>query len=229
MSQFLFTRPGLVALSTAVISSMGVLIGTPANGATFKGMIYETYFPHLEGFEIEYTLADGIFDTILASAPNTFFIDGDYLGPAPSLPMSLATVVPEVVTDLKTNFKVGIEGDRTQPVLQLSLFGITEEGLFLQLLDVNQPPIYQNIFKSTIQAPEGLPLSACKTQACDASADFGGKGGFYGSRMIVTPVPEPESVPEPSAAVALSVVGVLFLKRPRKAVTIPAVVTADSK
>jgi hypothetical protein len=232
MSQRLFTRPGLVALSTAVISSMGVLIGTPANGGTFKGIIYKTDFPAFENSEIEYTLADGIFESIISSPPNTFFIDGDYtFGPEPTLPMRLATLVPEVVTKFKwTTDETYTVGDPVTVVdIQLSIFGITDEGLFLQVLDVSQPPIYQNIFMSTIQAPEGLPLSACKTQACDASADFGGKGGFYGSRMIVTPVTEPESVPEPSAAVALSVVGVLFLKRPRKAVSIPAVVTADSE
>ncbi|MCT7963191.1 PEP-CTERM sorting domain-containing protein [Laspinema sp. D1] len=225
MSQFLFARPGLVALCGALISSMGMVIATPANGATFKGIIYETWFPILEGFKLEYTLADGILDTVLASEPNTFFIDGEYLGPAPSPAMSLATVVPEVVTDFKTDFEVGIERSTSLPVLQFSLFGITEEGLFLQLLDVNQPPIYQSIFMSTIQAPEGLPLSACKTQACDASVDFGGKGGLYGSRMIVTPVPE--TIPEPSAAVALGFVGALFLKRRRKSVRIPAVATAN--
>lgn len=222
MSQFLFTRPGLVALCAAVISSTGMLIGTPANGATFKGTIYETYFPGLEGFEIEYTLADGIFDSLLASAPNTFFMDGDYtFGPEPTVPMSLATVVPEVVTDFKWTM-----GGSLEPLdIQLSLFGITEAGFFLQLLDVSQPPIYQNIFMSTIQAPEGLPLSACKTQACDASADFGGKGGLYGSRMIVTPVSQ--TIPEPSAAVALGFVGALLLKRRRKTLSAPVIVTVN--
>ncbi len=224
MTQFFFTRPGVVALSAAVISSMGVLIGTPANAATFKGTIYETWFPALEGLQIEYTLADGILDTILASAPNTFFIDGDYtFGPPPTLPMSLATLVPKVVTDFKWTL-----GGSLEPVdIPLSLFGITEDGLFLQLLDVSQPPIYQNIFMSTIKAPEGLLLSACKTQACDASADFGGKGGFYGSRMIITPVPE--SVPEPSAAVALGLVSVFLLKRHRKTLSTQPVATPDQQ
>ncbi|MCT7958685.1 PEP-CTERM sorting domain-containing protein [Laspinema palackyanum] len=228
MIQFFFSRPGLVALSGAVITLTSGLIATPANAATFKGQIYKTWFPILEGFQLEYTLADGILDTVLASEPNTFFMDGEYLGPAPSVPMSLATVVPEVVTDFKTDFEVGIERDMSLPVRQFSIFGITEEGLFLQLLDVNQPPIYQNIFMSTIQAPEGLPLSACKTQACDASADFGGKGGLYDSRMTHIPVPEtPQPVPEPSAAIALGFVGALLLKRRRKSVPIPAVATAN--
>ncbi len=231
MTQFGFTRPGLVALSATVVSSMGMLMGTPANAATFKGIIYQTDFPALENSEIEYTLADGIFETIISSPPNTFFIDGDYtFGPEPTVPISLATLVPEVVTKFKwTRNETYTVGDPVTVVdVQLSIFGITEAGLFLQLLDVSQPPIYQNIFMSTIKAPEGLPLSACQTQACDASANFGGKGGLYGSRMTVMPVPEPESVPEPSAAIALGFVGFLFLKRPRKAASIPAVVIADA-
>ncbi len=216
MSRFFFTRPGLVALWAAVISSMGVLIGTPAHGATFKGTIYKTWFPILEGFQLEYTLADGILETVLASEPNTFFMDGEYLGPAPNPAMSLATVVPEVVTDFKMDFEVWTDRDMSVPVRQFSLFGITEDGLFLQLFDGNQPPTYRNIFLSTIQAPEGLPLSACKTQACDASANFGGKGGLHDSRMIHIPVAESQPVPEPSAAVALGFVGALLLKRRRK-------------
>lgn len=226
MTQFFFTSPGLVALSGAVITLTSGLIATPANAATFKGTIYKTWFPILEGFQLEYTLNDEILDTVLASEPNTFFMDGEYLGPAPSLPMSLATVVPEVVTDFKMDFEVWT--DRASvPMRQFSIFGITEEGLFLQLLDVNQPPIYQNIFMSIIQAPEGLPLSACKTQACDASADFGGKGGLYDSRMTHIPVPETsQPVPEPSAAIALGFVGALLLKRRRKTLSLPGVATA---
>ncbi|AFY81912.1 PEP-CTERM sorting domain-containing protein [Oscillatoria acuminata] len=210
MARFFFSSPRLFALSAAVLSSlMGVLSATEAKALTFKGTIYETFFPGLEGFEIEYTLADGIFDTIISSPPNTYFTDGyQNFGPEPSLPK---TLVPQVVTE----FKWSISGTLEPLEVERSIFGITDAGLFLQILDPNEPPIYKNIFMSTIQAPEGLPLSACKTQACDASADFGGKGGLYGSRMTHIPVTKSQSVPEPSAAIALSFVGALLLKRRR--------------
>ena len=210
MTQFFFNPTQLFALSAALLSSIGVLSATEANALTFKGTIYETNFPGLEGFEMEYTLADGIFDTIISSPTNTFFTDRyQSFGPEPSLPK---TLVPEVVTE----FKWSIGGTLEPFEVERSIFGITDAGLFLQILDPNQPPIYKNIFMSTIQAPEGLPLSACKTQACDASADFFGKGGLYGSRMTHIPVTESQSVPEPSAAIALGFVGALVLKRHRK-------------
>lgn len=210
MTRFFFTSPRLFALCATVMSSMGVLSATQANALTFKGTIYESPFPGLEGLEIEYTLADGIFDTIISSPTNTFFTDGyQNFGPEPSLPL---TLVPQVVTD----FKWPLGGTLAPLEVERSIFGITDAGLFLQILDPNEPPIYKNIFMSTIQAPEGLPLSACETQACDASADFGGKGGLYGSRMTHIPVAESQPVPEPSAAVALGFVSALLLKRHRK-------------
>ena len=185
MTRFFFTSPRLLALSAAVLSSMGVLSATQANALTFTGTIYQSPFPHLEGVEIEYTLADGIFEKIISSDPNTFFTDGfQNFGPEPSLPK---TLVSEVVTD----FKWSLGGTLTPLEVERSIFGITDgsmvgipdAGLYLQILDPNEPPLYKNIFMSTIQAPEGLPLSVCQTQACDASADFGGQGGLYGSRM----------------------------------------------
>ena len=220
MTRFFLNSPRLFALSAALLSSIGILSATEANALSFKATIYESPFS-FENREIHYTLADGIFDTIVSSPVNTFFTDGyQNFGPEPVEPL---TLLPEVVTDFQWNF-----GGVFQPVEGRSIFGITDAGLFLQILDPNEPPIYQNIFMSTIQAPEGLPLSACKTQACDASADFGGKGGFYGSRMIQTPVPaDVESVPEPSAAVALGFVGALVLKRQRKTSKAQPVTTTD--
>ncbi|MGL5193135.1 MAG: PEP-CTERM sorting domain-containing protein [Chroococcales cyanobacterium] len=220
MTRFFFNYPRLFALSAAVISSMGVLSATEASALTFQGTIYESPFPGFEGIEIEYTLADGIFDTILSSPPHTFFTDGyQNFGPEPYLPK---TLVPEVVTE----FKWSIGGTLEPFEVERSIFGITDAGLFLQILDPNEPPIYKNIFMSTIQAPEGLPLSACKTQACDASANFGGKGGFYGSRMTHIPV-KPQPVPEPSAAIALGFVSALLLQRRRKALSAQPVDIAD--
>ncbi len=218
MTRFFFNHPRLFALSAAVLSSLGVLSATEANALTFNATIYESPFPFLENSEIQYTLADGIFDTIVSSPINTFFTD-EYpqFGPEPTEPL---TLVPEVVTDFQWSL-----GGPLEPVeFGRSIFGITDAGLFLQILDPDTAPIYQNIFMSTIQAPEGLPLSACKTQACEGSAMIGGKGGYAGSRIIQTPS---QSVPEPSAAVALGLVSALILKRRRKTVSVPGVATAD--
>ena len=223
MTQFFFNPTRLFALSAAVLSSIGVLSATEANALTFKGTIYDSPFSFLENLEIQYTLADGIFDTIISSPINTFFTDGyEYFGPEPIEPVNL---LPEVVTDFQWT-----AGGTLNPLeFGRSIFGITDAGLFLQILDPTEPPMYQSIFMSTIQAPEGLPLSACKTQACDASADFGGQGGFYGSRMTHIPVTESQSVPEPSAAVALGFVGALVLKRHRKTRKAQPVTTAEQQ
>ncbi|MCT7963190.1 PEP-CTERM sorting domain-containing protein [Laspinema sp. D1] len=209
MPHLFLNAPGLLA-STAVISSMGLLSASPANALTFNATIYESPFPFLENREIQYTLADGIFDTIVSSPINTFFTD-EYpqFGPEPT---ETLTLVPEVVTDFQWNL-----GGILEPVeFGRSIFGITDAGLFLQILDPDTAPIYQNIFMSRIQAPEGMALSVCKIQACEGSAEFGGKGGYAGSRMIQTPVDDSQPVPEPSAAVALGFVGALLLKRQRK-------------
>ncbi|MCT7968638.1 PEP-CTERM sorting domain-containing protein [Laspinema sp. D1] len=216
----LLNAPGLWA-STAVISSMGLLSASPANALTFKATIYESPFPFLENREIQYTLADGIFDTIVSSPINTFFTD-EYpeFGPEPTEPL---TLVPEVVTDFQWNL-----GGILEPVeFGRSIFGITDAGLFLQILDPDTAPIYQNIFMSTIQAPEGMALSVCKTQTCEGDAMIGGKGGFAGLQITQTPVNEPEPVPEPSAAVALGFVGALLLKRQRKTGNAQPITTAN--
>jgi hypothetical protein len=220
MTRCFFTSPRLFALSAAVISSMGVLSATEANALTFKGTIYESPFPGLEGLEIEYTLADGIFDTIAASEPDTFLTDGYPL--FYELP-SDTTVVPEVVTD----FRWTLSGTLERVEIEQSIFGITDRGLYLQILDPELPPQYTNVFSTTLEAPEGLPLSACKTQTCEGSARIGGKEGYYGLRLRQTPVNEPESIPEPSAAVALGFVGAFLMKRHRKTVNAQAVQTAD--
>ncbi len=212
MTQLFSTNPRFFPIFVALASSIGVLSATPANSATFKARIYQSPFLFFEEQEIEYTLADGIFDTIVSSPSNTFFTDQDPdLNSDPSLAETLATVVPEVVTDLKWSRGGGLE-----PLeFEKSLFGITDRGLFVQFLNPSQGP-YENILMATLQAPEGLPLSACKTQTCEGEANIGGKGGFAGLQITQTPVTEAEPVPEPSAAVALGFVGALLLKRHRK-------------
>ncbi len=225
MPKLLLNQPQFLTLFAVLFSSMGVLNATPANGLTFKGSLSGPALA-FKNFEIEYTLADGIFDTIVSSPPNTFFIDGEYTA-APGYFESInrATVVPEVVTD----FKWSSGGGSLQPLNgELSLFGIMEDRLYLWILE-NTEPRFTDIFSGYIKAPAGLPLSACKFQACEMSAKYGdGYMGPPGFNMIQTPVMESESVPEPSAAIALGFVGFLFLKRPRKAVSIPAVVIADA-
>ncbi|MCT7968636.1 PEP-CTERM sorting domain-containing protein [Laspinema sp. D1] len=221
MPKLLLNYPRLLTLFVAIFSSMGALSAAPANGLTFKGTIYESPIPYLENSQIQYTLADGIFETIVSSPLNTFFTDGySDFNDNPSLAI---TVVPQVVTEFKW-----LRGGALNPVefeqsFEQSIFGITEDGLSLQILDPSQGQ-YRDIFISTIQAPEGLSLSACKTQDCDASANFW-DAGYYSFRMTQTPVMESESVPEPSAAVALGLVSALFLKRRRKIVNIPAFAT----
>lgn len=221
MTRFFFNRPRLFALSAAVMSAMGVLSATEVNALTFKGTIYQSPFPFLENREIQYTLADGIFDTIVSSPVNTFFTD-EYpeFGPEPTEPL---TLVPEVVTDFQWSL-----GGTLEPVeFGRSILGITDAGLFLQILDPDTAPIYQNIFMSTIQAPEGMDLSVCKTQTCKGEAMIGGKGGFAGLRLTQTPVNEPEPVPEPSVAIALGLVSALLLKRQRKTGNVQPVTTAN--
>ncbi|MCT7963192.1 PEP-CTERM sorting domain-containing protein [Laspinema sp. D1] len=221
MPKLLLNSPRLLTVFVALFSSMGALSAAPANGLTFKGTIYESPVPYLENSQIQYTLADGIFDTIVSSPINTFFTDGSFnFNDDPNLAI---TVVPKVVTEFKW-----IRGGALNPVefeesFEQSVFGITEDGLFLQILDPNLGQ-YRDLFISTIYAPEGLPLSACQTQACDASAKFW-DAGYYSYRLTQTPVMESESVPEPSVAIALGLVSALFLKRRRKIVNIPAVAT----
>ncbi|MBO0350784.1 PEP-CTERM sorting domain-containing protein [Phormidium pseudopriestleyi FRX01] len=223
MPKLFLNASKLFALSTAVISSMGLLSATEVNALTFKGKIYESPFLFLENSEIQYTLADGIFETIISSPINTFFTDAyPEFGPEPTEPL---TLVPEVVTDFQWSL-----GRTLEPVeFGRSIFGITDAGLFLQILDPDTAPIYQNIFMSTIQAPEGMALSVCKIQACEGSAQFGGKGGYAGSWMIQTPVTESQSVPEPSAAVALGFVSALLLKRQRKTLSAQPVAIANQQ
>ena len=224
MTQFFFNSTRLFALSAAVLSSIGVLSATEANALTFKATLSQSPFIFFGPQDIEYTLADGIFDTIVSSPINTFFIDQvPDLNADPSLAMTLATVVPEVVTD----FKWSRDGILEPMAFEQSIFGITDRGLFLQLLNPSQGP-YRNILMATLQAPEGLPLSACKTQVCEGVASLGGKGGYAGLSIVQTPVhEEPESVPEPSAAVALGLVSALVLKRHRKTGKAQPVTTAD--
>jgi hypothetical protein len=225
MPKLLLKTPRLLTLFVAVFSSRGVLNATPAQGLTFKGLAYYSEMPFLSTFEIEYTLADGIFDTIVSSPPNTFFIDGEHkVAPGSTEALTLATVVPEVVTDFKwKSWQGGLE-----PLdVELSIFGITKYGLYLEILDPNIPPPYTMIFSAIIQAPEGLPLSACKSQACELEGSIWGKSGYPPFNMIQTPVMESESVPEPSAAVALGFVGALLLKRHRKTRSAQAVVTTE--
>ncbi|MCT7958683.1 PEP-CTERM sorting domain-containing protein [Laspinema palackyanum] len=213
MPKLLLNKPRLLTLFAFLFSSVGVLNATAANGLTFKGSLFGSALA-FKNFEIEYTLADGIFDTIVSSPPNTFFIDGEYIA-APGYFDSInrATVVPEVVTD----FKFSSGGGSLEPLNgELSLFGITEDRLYLWILE-NTEPRFTDIFTGYIKAPAGLPLSACKFQACEMSAKYGSAYmGPPGFDMIQTPVMESESVPEPSAAVALGFVGALLLKRRRK-------------
>jgi hypothetical protein len=221
MQKLFLTKPRVFALFVALASSIGVVSATPANSATFKATIYQSPFLFFEDQEIEYTLADGIFDTIVSSPSNTFFTD-QYLGvnSDPSLAETLATVVPEVVTELKWS-----RGGVLEPLeFEKSLFGITDRGLFLQFLNPSEGP-YENILMATLQAPGGLPLSACKTQTCEGDAMIGGKGGYAGLKITQTPVIEVEPIPEPSAAVALGFVGALLLKRRRKALSTQPVAT----
>ena len=223
MEKLFLTTPRVFALFVALASSIGVLSATPAQALTFKATILDSPISLFDNFEIEYTLADGIFDTIVSSPPNTFLIDGEHnVAPGSSLPLNLATVVPEVVTDFKWSL-----GGSLQPLdVELSIFGITDAGLFLQILDPNTPPPDTNIFRATIQAPEGLSLSACKTQACELSVEnILGRAGYPSFQMIQTPVDEPRPVPEPSAAVALGFVGALLLQRRRKALRAQPVAT----
>jgi hypothetical protein len=210
MTRFFFNSTRLFALSAAVLSSIGVLSAMEANALTFKATLSDSPFHPFGPQDIEYTLADGIFDTIISSPINTFFSDPF---PAPSAsPRQTTTVVPEVVTEFKWAM-----GEILEPMaFEQSIFGITDRGLFLQLLNPSEGQ-HENILMATIQAPEGLSLSACKTQVCEGVATLGGPGGFAGLRMIQTPVhEEPKPVPEPSAAVALGFVGALALKRQRK-------------
>ncbi|AFY81911.1 PEP-CTERM sorting domain-containing protein [Oscillatoria acuminata] len=225
MSKLFWNSPGLKVISIAVVSSMAMLSAIPASAATFKATIYEwvfpfSLFPFLENMEIKYTLADGIFDTIASSEPNTFLTDGYPL--FEELP-SDTTVVPEVVTD----FQWTLNGTLEPVEIKRSIFGITDKGLYLQILDPELPPQYTNVFSTTLEAPEGMPLSACKTQTCEGTASIDGKEGFYGLRLRQTPVNEAESVPEPSAAVALGFVGALLLKRRRKTLSAQPIATVD--
>jgi hypothetical protein len=224
MPKLLLKTPRYFAIFVALATSMGALSAAPANGLTFQGTIYESSNPDLENSKVQYTLADGIFDSIVSSPLNTFFTDGySYFNEDPNLAI---TVVPEVVTGFKW-----IRGGSSNPVeleksFEQSIFGITEDGLSLQILNPSQAQ-YSDVFLSTIQAPDGLPLSACKTQACDASANFR-EAEYYSVRLTQIPLPEePEPIPEPSAAVALGFVGALFLKRRRKTVSVSAVATAN--
>ncbi len=222
MPKLLLNTPRLLTLLVALFSSMGVLSATPANGLTFKGIVYDSPMISFDNFEIEYTLADGIFDTIVSSEFNTFFIDGEHtVAPGSTDTLTLATMVPEVIMDFKWSW-----GGSLQPLdVELSIFGITESGLYLEILDPNLPPPYTMIFSASIQAPEGLSLSACKTQACELVGSIWGKSGYPSFQMIQTPVMESQSVPEPSAAIALGFVGALLLNRRRKTVSAQAVAT----
>jgi hypothetical protein len=207
----------LLTLFVAVFSSMGVLSASPANGLTFKAVRPSGSHRFLETFEMEYTLADGIFDTIVSSPRNTFFIDGEHnVAPGSTLPLRLGTVVPEVVTD----FSWPLEG-------RLSIFGITDAGLYLEIINPNEPPRFMSIFQANIQAPAGLPLSACKFQACEMNVLTSGGHVYPRFEMIQTPVMEPQPVPEPSAAIALGFVGALLLKRRRQALSAQPVTIAD--
>lgn len=223
MSKLFWNSPQLTALSIAVASSMAMVSAIPASALTFTATIYESEmpfseYPFLENLQIKYTLAEGIFDTIAASEPDTFLADRYPL--FYELP-SDTTVVPEVVTDFQWTL-----GGTLEPVeIKRSIFGITDRGLYLQILDPELPAQYTNVFSTTLEAPEGLPLSACQTQTCEGSAQIWGKEGYYGLRLRQTPVNEPESVPEPSAAVALGFVGAFLMKRHRKTVNVEAVIT----
>ncbi len=210
--QFLKTSRFFVIVG-ALSSAMGLGSFTPANAVSFKGKVYDPAYDILENLEIEYTLADGIFDTVISSPANTFFSDqSPDLYSDPGTMISSATLVPEVVTEFKWTM-----GGTLEPLdVKHSMFGITDEGLFLRLLDPDGGSDFLFTFTSIIEAPEGLPLSACKTQTCDASADYGAKGGYHGSRMTHTPINESQSVPEPSATVALGLVSTLLWKRHRK-------------
>lgn len=212
MQKLFLTTPQVFAIFVALASSIGVFRATPAQGLTFKATLLESIV--FKNFEIEYTLADGIFDTIVSAPPNTFFIDGEYTtAPGYYDSINRATVVPEVVTDFKLS-----GGGSLQPLKgDLSLFGITQSELYLWILEDTEPR-FTDIFSGYIKAPAGLPLSACKFQACEMSAKYGdGYLGPPGFTMIQTPVMESESVPEPCAAVALGFVSALLLKRRRKA------------
>ncbi len=224
MPKLLFKTPRILTFFVALFSSMGVLNAAPAQGLTFKATLLESIV--FKNFEIEYTLADGIFDTIVSSPRNTFFIDGEYTtAPGYFDSITRATVVPEVVTDFKLS-----GGGSLEPLKgELSLFGITEYGLYLWLLNDTEPR-FTDIFTGYIKAPAGLPLSACKFQACEMSARYGdGYLGPPGFTMIQTPVMESESVPEPSAAVALGFVGALLLKRRQKTGKARSVASADQR
>jgi hypothetical protein len=226
MPKLLLNTPRIFTFFAVLFSSLGVLSAAPANALTFKGVIDDST-PFLKNFEIEYTLADGIFDTIVSSEPNTFFIDGEYTA-APGYfdRIDRATVVPEVVTD----FKVSSWGGSLEPLNgELSLFGITEDRLYLWILE-NTEPRFTDIFRGYIKAPAGLPLSACKFQACEMAADYGDAYmGYPEFRMIQTPVTESESVPEPSAAIALGFIGALLMKRHRKMGSLKPVAIADEQ
>ncbi len=223
MPKLFLNTPPYFAIFVALATSMGALSATPANGLTFQGTIYGSSDPYLENSKIQYTLADGIFDTIVSSPLNTFFTDG--YSDFNEDPNRTITVVPEVVTGFKW-----IRGGASNPVefeksFEQSIFGITQDGLSLQILNPSQAQ-YRDVFISTIQAPEGLPLSACKTRACDASANFR-EAAYYSVRLTQTPVPEEHKpIPEPSAVVALGFVSAFLLKRHRKTGKAQPVATA---
>ncbi len=240
MAKLFLTTPRLLALSVAIFSSIGLLSATPAVGLTFKATIYNSpdfeygFVDNFNDWEFYYTLPDDLFDTVVSSPLDTLFTDRySYYEP-------VGTVIPEVVTDFKI-----VRSDNTGPSSQSfgrSIFGIGGEGsfvtntqsfnfkgpaLFIQILSSDIPAIYSNIFQAIITAPEGLPLSACKTQICEGEAAFSEKGRFSNLQMIHTPVTKAKPVPEPSAAVALGFVSAWLLKRQRKISNAQAVTTAD--
>lgn len=205
------SRP--LAIFVALGTSMVSLSATPANSLTFQSTIYDSPDPSLENDKVIYTLADGIFETIISSPLNTFFTDG--YSDFNEDPNRTVIVLPEVVTGFK--WIKGSNQREFERSFEQSIFGITPDGLSIQILNPSQAQ-YRDVFISTIPAPEGLPLSACKTQACDGSAKFR-QLGYYVVRVNQIPLSEekPESVPEPSAVVALGFVSFFLLKRRRKA------------
>lgn len=94
-------------------------------------------------------------------------------------------------------------------------FDFSAPILFFEILDLDHFPGW-GIFSGRIKAPEGLPLSACKTQVCEGLAHVGGKRGYARLPMIHTPIDPVQSVLEPSVVVALGFVSALLLNRQRK-------------
>ena len=210
MTKLFLNAPRWLAIFVAVASSIGLGSITPAQAGSFKAIISDFPFSDSGIWEIQYTLADGLFDTVVSSPIPSYFSTG--YNPDIEDPLSI-NFIPEGVTE----FKWGMPDDNLQPVeFERSIVGIRsdfdlgEPILFIEILDLDHFPGW-GIFNGRIQAPEGLPLSACKTQVCEGLAHVGGKRGYARLPMIHTPVDPVQSVPEPSTAVALGLVSALLL------------------